>query len=46
METYLKNGRSTIGGSLKNDVQIDLWKKQYQLPEINVKIDLKRYKAG
>ncbi len=31
METYLKEGRSTPGKPLKNDVSIDLWKKQYQL---------------
>ncbi len=27
MEAYLKNGRSTTGKPLKNDVSIDLWKK-------------------
>lgn len=39
MKTYLKNGRSTVGKPLKNDVPIDLWKKQYQMLGINGKID-------
>lgn len=39
METYLKTGRSTPGLSLKNDAQIDLWKKEYMSPEDPGKFD-------
>ena len=39
METYLKTGRSTPGLRLKNDIQVDLWKKGYQLPDAPGKID-------
>lgn len=32
MEQYLKTGRSTPGKPLKNDVPVDMWKLNYQLP--------------
>ena len=33
MKTYLKTGRSTSGRPLKNDVPVDIWKKDYKLPD-------------